>query len=252
MNFGKGLFLSIQNTKGTFDIFLRALKCISHLKIYPVRSVLYKQIYFTGIEALNKVAIIGVLVGIIIITQVANIIGFNPFLIGKILIWTVIRELGPLFVAIIVIARSCTACASELGSMKVYREIDVLNIMGIDIYGYLVMPRIIGISVSVLILTFYFQISAIGGGLVISSLFTDILFYEQLKGIFSVLSFFQIIVSLLKSAMFGILISSISCFHGLMVKSSITEIPQRTTIAVMQSLFAVLIVNGIITVLSFI
>lgn len=252
MGIGKGLFISIQNIKGVFNIFLKALKRISYLKIYPVRSVLYKQIYFTGIEALNKVAVIGVLVGIIIITQVANIIGFNSLLIGRILIWTVIRELGPLFVAIIVIARSCTACASELGSMKVNREIDVINIMGIDVYAYLVMPRIAGISVSVLILTFYFQISAIGGGLIVSSLFSDIIFYEQLKAIFSILSFFQVIVSLLKSAVFGFLISTISCFHGLMVQSSITEIPQRTTIAVMESLFAVLIFNSIITVLSFI
>lgn len=251
MSFEKSFIKSIQHTKGAFELFLKTLRYISYLKIYPVRSVLYKQMYFTGIEALNKVITIGVLIGIVIITQVANIIGFNPILIGKILIWTVIRELGPLFVAIIVIARSCTACASELGSMKVNREIDALNIMGIDIYAYLVMPRIIGISISVLILTFYFQISAIGGGLIISSIFTDILFYEQLKGIFSILSLFQIAISLFKSVIFGFLISTVSCFHGLMVQSSITEIPQRTTVAVMESLFAVLIFNVIITILSF-
>jgi len=101
-------------------------------------------------------------------------------------------------------------------------------------------------------LAFYFQISAIAGGLIVSSLFTDILFYEQLKGVFSVLSIFQVAVSLIKSAIFGLLISTISCYHGLRVKSSITEIPQVTTLAVMQSLFVVLIFDGIITVVSFI
>lgn len=249
---GKGILVSAQHARGTYRLFVDAIKHIKYLRLTPVRSVLYKQVYFTGIEALNKVAIIGVLIGIVIITQVANIVGFNPVLTGRILVWTVVRELGPLFVAIIVIARSCTAIASELGSMKANREIDALMTMGIDPYAYLVMPRIIGISASVFMLAFYFQISAIAGGLVVSSLFTDILFYEQLKGIFSVLSIFQVVVSLVKSAIFGLLISTVSCYHGLRVRSSITEIPQVTTLAVMQSLFIVLIFDGIITVVSFI
>jgi len=249
---GKGLIVSAQHARGTYSLFVDAIRHITYLKIPPVRSVLYKQIYFTGIEALNKVALIGILIGIVIITQVANIVGFNPVLTGRILVWTVVRELGPLFVAIIVIARSCTAIAAELGSMKANKEIDALITMGIDPYAYLVMPRIIGISASVFMLAFYFQISAIAGGLIVSSLFTDILFYEQLKGVFSVLSIFQVAVSLIKSAIFGLLISTISCYHGLRVKSSITEIPQVTTLAVMQSLFVVLIFDGIITVVSFI
>lgn len=249
---GKNILVSVQHARGSYRLFLNAAKRIPSLKIFPVRSVLYRQIYFTGIEALNKVAIIGILIGIVIITQVANIVGLNPVLTGKILIWTVVRELGPLFAAIIVIARSCTAIASELGSMKANREVDTLRIMGIDPDSYLIMPRILGISISVFILTFYFQISAIAGGLFVSSVFTDIPFYEHLKGIFSALSIFQIIISLLKSVVFGLLISTVSCYHGLRVQTSITEIPQMTTFAVMQSLFVVLIFDGIITVVSFI
>jgi len=249
---GKNILISLQHARGSYKLFIEALKYLPYLKVYPVRAVLYRQIYFTGIEALKKVTIMGILIGIVIITQVSNIVGFNPVLIGRILVWTVVRELGPLFVAIIVIARSCTAIAAELGSMKVNREIDALNIMGIDPFAYLIMPRILGISASVFMLAFYFQLSAIAGGLIVSSFFTDILIYEQLKGIFSVLSIFQVSVSLIKSAIFGLLISTVSCYHGLRVQSSITEIPQVTTFAVMQSLFIVFIFDGIITVVSFI
>jgi len=249
---GKHILGSIQHVRGSYRLFFKTLGYLSYLKILPVRIILYRQIYFTGIEALNRVVAMGILIGIVIITQVFNIVGFNPVLIGRILVWTVVRELGPLFVAIIVIARSCTAIASELGSMKANREIDAINIMGIDPYAYLIMPRIIGISVSVLMLAFYFQISAIAGGLIVSSLFTDIRFYEQLKAIFSVLSIPQVTVSLVKSAIFGLLISTVSCYHGLRVQSSITEIPQVTTFAVMQSLFIVFIFDGIITIVSYI
>ncbi|MBF0473596.1 MAG: ABC transporter permease, partial [Nitrospirae bacterium] len=88
---------------------------IPYLTIAPVRTVLYKQIYFTGLQSLNKLGIIGLLIGVVIITQVSNIVGYNAELIGKILIWVVVRELGPLLCAIIIIARSSPAIASELG-----------------------------------------------------------------------------------------------------------------------------------------
>jgi phospholipid/cholesterol/gamma-HCH transport system permease protein len=216
-----------------------------------VRSVFYRQLYFSGIEALSKIALIGVLIGIVIITQVMNIVGSNAVLTGKILLWTVVREFGPLLAAIIIIARSCSAIASELGSMKINREVESLRIMGIDPLRYLIIPRIAGITTSVFILTFYFQITAIAGGLALSAIFMDIPFFQHLRGIFSALSLFEIVASLLKSAVFGLAISIVSCYHGFGVKASITEIPQASTRAVMQSLFLVFVSDGIITIIFF-
>ncbi|BCB96042.1 ABC transporter permease [Dissulfurispira thermophila] len=218
----------------------------------PIRSVLYKQLYFTGIEALSKVAAIGILIGIVIIAQIVNLVGSNAVLTGKILIWTIVRELGPLFAAIIIIARSGTAISSELGSMKVNRETDSLKIMGINPVDYLIVPRITGITISVFILTFYFQIMAITGGLAFTSAFLELSFSQHIKGIFSALGLFEILISLFKSLVFGLLISVVSCYHGFNVEASITEIPQAATKAVMQSLFLVFIFDGIITVISFV
>jgi phospholipid/cholesterol/gamma-HCH transport system permease protein len=251
-NIGKGILDVISRSRGYCGIFKYFLRNIHVFRIAPIRLVLYKQVYFTGIEALNKVALIGMLIGIVIITQITNLVGLNAVLIGKILIWTVVRELGPLFAAIIIIARSGTAIASELGSMKVNREIEGLRIMGIDPMDYLIVPRVLGITISVFILTFYFQIMAIAGALAFTSIFIDVPFLQHLKSIFSALSLFEVIVSLLKSLVFGLLISIISCYQGLGVKSSITEIPQAATRAVMQSLFFVFIFDGIITFVAFV
>jgi phospholipid/cholesterol/gamma-HCH transport system permease protein len=229
-----------------------SLKNLPVLKIAPVRSVLYKQIYFTGIEALSKIALLGLLIGLVIITQITNLAGSNAVLTGKILIWTVVRELGPLLAAIIIIARSGTAIASELGAMKVNKELEHLRIMGIDPMDYLLVPRILGITVSVFIITFYFQLTAVAGGLALTSIIMDIPFLQHLKGMFLALNFFEVAVSLLKSFVFGLLISTISCYQGLSVRASITEIPQAATKAVMQSLFLVFIFDGIITLIAFI
>ena len=107
-----------------FNLILNAFKNLPSLRIGPVRTVFFRQIYFAGIETLGKMVIIGLLIGIVIISQITSLIGVGRGeLIGKILVWVVIRELGPLFAAIVVIARSVTAISAELGSMNVQGEI---------------------------------------------------------------------------------------------------------------------------------
>src|SRR3989344_4635508 len=160
-----------------------------------ISSIIYKQIYFTGIEAFPIISWIAIILGIIIVTQAMSILPMlgGEGLIGEILVWIVIRELGPVFAAIIVIARSGTAIASELGSMQVGNEVSVLEAMG----------------------------------------------------------FVDIIASLLKSVVFGLIIGAVSAMHGMRVSRSITEIPQQTTKAVISSLFLVFVVDGIITAMFF-
>jgi len=95
-----------------------------------IRTVLLKQIYFTGLEASGIIVTIAVILGAVIITQVVSLIGDNGSLTGKILVWVVLRELAPLLTAIIIIARSGTAIAAELGSMKINGDIDALEMLG--------------------------------------------------------------------------------------------------------------------------
>jgi len=249
---GRNAINTSLNSRGSFNLLLESMKRLHALRLAVVRQVVYKQIYFTGIEAWGKIVAIATLIGVVIITQIANVAGQNAVLIGKVLVWVVVRELGPLFSAILIIARSSPAVAAELGSMKVTGEVNALRVMGIDPMDYLIMPRIVGMTVCVTVLAFYFQLVAIYGGLLLSSLFTDIPFIQQLDNIFAELGLFEIVISLVKSFIFGLLIAGSSCYHGLKVSSSITEIPQATTQAVMQSLFFVIIFDGIITMVSFI
>lgn len=224
-----------------------------HVGRRAVRSVFLKQIYFTGFEALPIIAWISLILGIIIVTESLSILPRvgGEGLIGDILVWVVIRETGPLFAAVIVIARSGTAIAAELGSMKLSKEITTLEAMGIDPMHYLIMPRVIGTAVSVFVLTFFFELISVLGGYLLAGFGKNITFSVYMGSFLDSLGFLEVGVSLLKSMVFGLIIGAVCTSHGLMVRSSITEIPQQTTRAVMGSLKALFVTDAMVTLIFF-
>ena len=236
-----------------FSLLFTAFRNIPSLKISPVRTVFFRQIYFAGIETFGKMVVIGMLIGVVIITQITSLVGLgSAVLTGKILIWVVVRELGPLLAAIIIIARSVTAISSELGAMNIENEIENIEIMGIDPSRYLIMPRVFALTLSAVMLTFYFELAAIFGGIAVTSVFWAVPFEQYSKGMLSSLTITELSVSLIKSLLFGMAIAAVSCSQGLKVRKSITQIPQATTRATIQSLFLVFIFDGIITSIFFI
>lgn len=216
----------------------------------PTMAVLRKQIYFTGLESLKIIVIISVTIGIVIITQIISLVGTNETLMGRVLVWLVIRELGPVLTAIIIIARSGTAIATELGYMKINNEIESIESLGIPGDRYLIMPRIIGVTTSVVILTIYFEIAAIIGGFMVAYLGWHVSFDKFAQSIFSILTIKELGMSFIKSLFFGLFLSAACCRHGLSVGKSATQIPQAATKGVMQSLFLVFLLDGIITLVS--
>lgn len=229
--------------------FKNILPALRHGKT-AIRNVLFKQIYFTGLEASGIIVTIAVILGAVIITQVVSLVGNNGSLTGKILVWVVLRELAPLLTAIIVIARSGTAIAAELGSMKINGEIDAIELLGIPSDRYLILPRILGVTVSVVILTFYFVLSSCIASFLIASFGWHIPYQQFVQGIMLSLGAHEVILLFSKSLIFGLFVSATCCCYGLRVGRSATEIPQAATKAVMTSLFAVFILDGLITYLA--
>lgn len=218
----------------------------------PVGRVYLKQVYFTGFESLKIVIIISLTIGTVLIAQIINLVGAgNESLIGKVAVWVVIRELGPLLTAIIVIARSGTAIATELGSMKINGEIDSVESLGIPAEQYLILPRILGVTTAVIALTIYFEIFSILGGFLVASLGWHVSFEKLTEGILLTLTVTELSVSVIKSLFFGLFLTAVCCKYGLEVGRSSTQIPQAATKAVMQSLFMVFILDGVIAFASF-
>ena len=221
------------------------------IKNVAIRSVFMKQIYFSGLESTKIVILLALILGTVIVSQVVGLVGANSgSLIGKVLVWVVFRELGPLLTAIIVIARSGTAIATELGSMKLNGEFETLELLGIPPERYLILPRIAGVMTGVLVLTTYFVITAFIGGFLFSYFVYHSPYSQFVQGIFASMGPLEVIVFAIKSICFGLIIPLICCQSGLSVGNSATEIPQAATRAVINSLFSVFLLDGLITFAS--
>lgn len=189
--------------------------------------VLVFQVLFTGVESLPITTVMALGLGVAI-----NFIGaavLTSFGQGQLaytlLIIVITRELGPLLTAFIVIARSGTAIATELGGMVVNHELEAYVSVGIDPVSYLAVPRFIGVVVSVLVLDIYFNVFGLLGSFAVMQILHPLGFDDYVKNLFSVLTVSDLLSGLLKSLVFGIIISVVSIHRGLSVESASTEIP---------------------------
>jgi phospholipid/cholesterol/gamma-HCH transport system permease protein len=239
-----------QTVLGASKLLWYAFSHLHVLRIAPVNAVFQRQMFFTGVEALRIVAVFGLLSGALVITQITSLVGGDSELTVKILIWTLVREVGPLFAAIIIIARSSSAIASELALMKTRHEMTSLYRMGIAPQDYLLVPRIAGVTLAVLALTIYFQVVAIGGGLAISAMFQNVSYMEQVGRFLQTVKLSEFVVVGIKGCLFGMAISTISCYNGMQAQPSVTEVPKVAIKAVLQSLMFVFTLDALIAYLG--
>jgi len=250
--FGSWFIKKIENFANISAYTFLIIKTMVQKKSTPKKTginVLFKQVLFTGVNALPVIAMVALAVGAVSIIQSFSILprfGGESF-IGEILITVIIRELGPLLTGFIVISRSGTAITTEIGNMVVSHEIEALESMGIDPVRYIIIPRILGVTISLISLNIYFDMLAILGGFFVSKmvLVTSLIIFLEKMIKAMVLS--DLTISLLKGLIFGIVISIICTFYGFSVKLSSTEVPQMTTKAVVNSIILLFLMDGIVT-----
>lgn len=216
-------------------------------------SVLSTQIYFTGWQAMPLISILALGTGgILVIQGMSNLtlLGGTE-MIGNLIVVVLVREIGPLLTALVVIARSGTAVATEVGNMRANREIEALESVGINPLSYIVFPRILGGVISVLCLAFYFMVIAILGGYVITQFFNDIPFSFYSESLLRAFAKEDLAIFLLKNGFSGVIIFVVSCFQGLSVQKSPHEVPQVTTQAVVKSIIYVTVFNLTVTAIVY-
>lgn len=212
-------------------------------------EVLFKQIRFTGLEALSLIFTISFVLSVLIIAQgypILTSIG-QQALIYDILIVSIVRDGGPFIVCFIVLARSGTAITTELGNMVVAKEMDALNAMGISLISYLVVPRVLGMFFSVILLMSYFVLAGTISSFLTVSLFNHMPLVRFISELLNQLTLVDLTIMFVKVVLCGLLVALISCFHGLKVNKSTTEVPQRNIKAVGQSLTIICIVHLVLS-----
>ncbi|MGE0526932.1 MAG: MlaE family ABC transporter permease [Bdellovibrionales bacterium] len=216
-------------------------------------NVVSAQIYFTGFQALPLISVLALASGSIVILQSStnlSLLGGGAIL-GDLMVAIIVRELSPLLTALIVIARSGTAVASEIGNMRVNREIEALEAMGIHPLSYVVFPRLLGGIVSVICLALYFVLIACMGGFLVTSLLHDLPFSFYGDSLARAFASVDVGLFLLKNVFSGAIIFMISCYQGLLVQQSPHEVPQVTTKAVVNSVIYVVLFNMTVTILFY-
>lgn len=216
-------------------------------------EITLRQIFFTGVEALKVTTLVAVVLGGIIIVQAGSKLAFlgGVNFIVPTLVLAIFRELGPLLTAVIVIGRSGTAIAAELGNMIVAHELEAIQVMGLNPIYFLVVPRVIGVTVAVVCLTVFFDFIALLGGFFISKLILVINFAVFIREVSNSLTSLDLGMSILKGAIFGLLIGLTCTYHGLTVRYSPIEVPQVATRAVVSAILFCFTINALITFLAY-
>jgi phospholipid/cholesterol/gamma-HCH transport system permease protein len=211
------------------------------------------QILFTGVEALAINALMAVAIGAAI-----NVIGSSLLpqfgqsqLMYTILIIVITRELGPLLTAFVVTARSGTAIATQLGTMVVSHEIEAYVSVGLDPIQYLVVPRFIGVVVSMLVLTVYFNFFGLLGSFIVVQLEKPISVAEYLGNLLATLTIADVWSGLTKALVFGVVVSVVATFQGFSVNRASTEIPVAGIKAVAQSFMLIIVADVIVTLIQY-
>jgi phospholipid/cholesterol/gamma-HCH transport system permease protein len=189
--------------------------------------------------------LIGIIIGFLGVSQLEPL-GAVAYVPGLVVV-AHFRELGPLVTAIVVAGRSGAGLASEIATMKVSEEIDALRSMGFDPVRWLVIPRCLALAATVPVLTWLGDLLALVGGLAATTVITNMTPHSYLAATADHITVSHLFVGLVKSPFLALSIGLIACGQGLAASGGAAAVGSRTTTAVVQSIFAVIVVSAVFT-----
>ena len=210
-----------------------------------------KQVYATGVQAIPVVVVITFLIGIVTAHQASGQLekfGAMVLVVDLVSI-SITREMGVLLAAIMVAGRSGSAFAASLGVMKLNEEVDAMRVLGLNPNQMLVVPRVLGLMIALPILVIFADIAGLAGGALIAmgSLgISGLQFVERVAYSTDLTDFY---VGLSKAPVFALLIAAVGTLRGMQVQSSAEELGLKTTMAVVQSIFLIIVADAFFAVL---
>ena len=222
---------------------------IRHPRRFRFRALVH-QLELVGVTSLGIIGVMSFLIGIVVAQQgAAQLRQFGAE------IYTInlsgrlnLRELGLLMTAIMVAGRSGSAFAAQIGTMKLTEEIDAMRTIGVSPTEALVIPRILAAVLMMPLLGFYSAGIAIIGGAFIAELTLDIPFLTFLRRIQEVVPTYDLWVALIKAPVFGLIVALAGCYQGMQVQGDSEQVGLRTTKAVVQAIFMVIVVDAFFAV----
>jgi len=203
-----------------------------------------------GPDALPIVTLIALLVGLILAYVGAlqlEMFGAQVYVANLVGIGTV-REMGAMMTAVIMAGRTGSAYAAQLGTMQVNEEIDALKTLGLSPMEFLIIPRMAALILMVPLLTLYADlVGIVGGGLAAVTVF-DLTVLEYATQTQASLNMHDVLVGLIKAAVFGVLIATAGCLRGIQCKRSAQAVGAAATSAVVTAIVAIVVSDAMLTI----
>ena len=204
-----------------------------------------------GVNALPIIFVLNFFIGAVVALVGANLLrslGVTVFTVELVGVG-VLREFAILFTAILLAGRSASSFAAQIGTMKMTQETDAMQVMGVDQFDALVVPRVLAMLWMLPLLTFAGMLAGILGGLLVSWLALDmspVFFLERLRDSVPARHFW---IGMSKAPLLALLIAMAGCRHGLSVKGDVESLGSRVTMAVVQAIFMIILFDAIFAVI---
>lgn len=241
------------NLYGMIALFGQLLFDLAYLARHPgefPRREFTANLYKAGSQALAVTALVGFLIGITISYLSAlqlKSFGADLFIVN-ILGIAIIRELGPVLVAVLVAGRSGSAMTAQIGVMRVTEEIDALSTMGISRSLRVVLPKILGLTVAMPLIVLWTSAVALLGGMLAALLQLDLSFAYFIDNLPRAVPVANLYIGLGKGVVFGFVVALVACHFGLRVKPNTESLAASTTRAVVTAITAVILFDAIFAV----
>lgn len=241
-----------------FKHFLYFLGRLTVVLLYSIRhpsqirfKAMVNQMDIAAIYILPIIALSLFLVGFVTAYQGADQLGkFGAsIIVVEMSTMSMFREIAPFLAAVIVAGRSASSYTAQIGTMKITEEISAMKTMGLDVDRFLILPRIIALVIVMPLIVFFADMSAMAGEMVIVKYHLGIPYTQFIDRIYEFVETRHILLGLYKAPLFGALIAIIGCYRGLQVRNG-TDIGRFTTKAVVDTIFWLIIINAIISLIS--
>lgn len=248
---GRRMLASLRTLQELIAFSLITLS-VTLFKFFRSKSVVHplirRQIFIAGVRLVPLVSIVALMTGFIVVGQIISLfsmLGAGRYT-GLVMVMAVFRELGPLMTAMLVLARVGTSTVIELGTKRALGEVEALEALGIDSIHYLVVPRVLGLALSIISLTIYFILISLA-----SAYFFVFIQHIPIKPdayinqITEALHISDFLILLLKSSFFGIVIAVVTCYEGLARPIRLEEISIAATRAVMKAIVICVLLDAL-------
>ncbi|HEY4301242.1 MAG TPA: ABC transporter permease [Candidatus Didemnitutus sp.] len=229
---------------GGLDSFLLIVARARDLARPPVQAALWQQVQRGALDLGWLTFVIGSLAGAFTVATIEAGFGLGANLAVRVLTALVLGQLAGFVSALLLVAGPATAATFELGLMRQHGEMRTLRLIGVDPRAYLMLPRVLGFAVSLLVLTFIFQLASAVGGFALAALVTPISFTQQITTLSGSLAPGMLVMTGLRSLLLGAAIGVLVCEHGFSPAFSPARMPQVARQLLSRSLVAIVVVHG--------